>query len=586
MKIQNTNNQIVALLLFVGTLFFCSEAPLDENTAAIVGKHKISAEDLLLSYELFPTWSPAKTGETALRAQLDLLIQKKLFALEGRSLGYQNDPQVARIVGWYSNEELRKALYRSAVEKSIHISEPDLLAAYYKNNLQLQVRHLFAKTAEQIFAIQQVLEKGVPWEEIARRTFQDSTLANNGGDLGWLAFGEMEATFEDSAFAQRIGQISQPVRTRYGYHLIQVVNARQNMLLSQDDFIAKKPALQTTLFNREAKKRSAEFLTAFMADRNVQMINKTFDFLVSHIRDQVIDSRTGDNSFKRAMNDFELNDLSRGLDLHKNDVLITFNGGQWTVGDFMKKLQQLPTSERPRMDSPSKFRHDLGIMIRDDFLTQEAKRRGLEKDPLVQKEVKRWEDDHIFSRLWQSIQDTLTISDAQAERFFTDHSSRYWLPDQVRVQEILVRTFSEAVRIVKQLRTGADFTQLAQQFSLRKTASDRAGDLGWMSRGQMGNISRIAFQMDSTQISDPIPVEGGFSVIKILEKENQRNKTFDEAKPEVMADLRRELSGTIYNQWVKKLQSKTTIRINDSLLTQLGRQLANEKRIAMPGNRF
>jgi len=102
----------------------------------------------------------------------------------------------------------------------------------------------------------------------------------------------------------------------------------------------------------------------------------------------------------------------------------------------------------------------------------------------------------------------------------------------------------------------------------------------------MGNISVVAFQLTEAEISAPIQVEGGFAVIKILEKENQRNKTFDEAKSEVMADVRRQMSGAVYNQWVEKLQSKTKIQINDSLLTKLGKQFATEKRVAMPGIQF
>ncbi len=560
---------IFCLYFFILLLLSCSQSKLDDDTVAIVGKDKITTNDLLMSYEFFPTWAPSKKGEAALRAHLDLLIQKKLFAWEGRRQEYANDRRVIKIVNWFKNEELRKALYRNEIEEPIQISEQDLIEAYHKHSIKLHIRHLFAKTEPEIIAIQQALENGVPWEEIAEVIFRDSILANNGGDLGWLGFGEMEDSFEDSAFALQLGQISQAIRTRYGYHLIQVLNTRQNIFTSQDDFQAKKPSLEKILLRCEEKKRSSEFIKEFMENKNVEMLNKTFDFMVSKIRDHVIDPRSEDKMFRRAMVDDELKNLSNGLESYRDEVLIMFKGGQWTIGDFLEKLRNLPVTRRPRMDSPLKFRHDLGIIIRNEFLTQEAKRRGLENDPVVQKETRHWEDEYIFSFLWHDIQDTIHISEEQVKAFFEKHRSRYWLPDQVRVQEILVPTRSEAEQIIKRLKSEEDFIELAKRYSLRKTSSSINGDLGWISRRQMGNISATAFRLNIAEISNPIKVEGGFSVIKVLGKRHQRNKTYEEAKPELMADVRRQMSETIYNQWVERLKSKTKIQINDSLINKI-----------------
>jgi len=109
--------------------------------------------------------------------------------------------------------------------------------------------------------------------------------------------------------------------------------------------------------------------------------------------------------------------------------------------------------------------------------------------------------------------------------------------------------------------------------------------LGWLTRGQLGNISLTAFELKIGQISKPIMVEGGYSVIKLLDRTSQRNKTFKEAELAVKADLRQQLSGIIYDQWVARLKTKTKIQINDSLLIRLGNELATEGRVLLPGVR-
>ena len=573
------------IFLIIFFVYSCSSPNQDNKVVAHVGKEKIFAEDLILSFELLPNWKPSKHGLVGLRTHLDLLIEKKMFAQEGRKKGFDKDPEVIKMVNWIKNEQLRKALYRTNVEEKIEVTEKDLLLAFYKNNVQLHVKHLFAKTKEEINAIQKALGNGLSWEDVAKATFTDSTLANNGGDLGWISFGDMDFAFEDSAFSQPIGEISHPVRSKYGYHLIQVIDSKKNILLSKDDFEASKPKLEKALFQRREKELADDFVKNFMAKKDLKMINKTFDFLVAKIRDFVIDKRKNEIKFLPSLQNDELTKLSSGLENYYNEVLITFKGGNWTIGDFVEKLSNIPVMNRPRLDNPFKFRHDLGIMIRNDFLTQQAKKLGLEKDGEVLKDVKHWEDEFIFSRLWKSIKDTIATPEKKLKKYFENHHSRYWLPERVKVQEILVKNESLAKQIIARLRKGEKFSNLVKTYSLRKTDELKNGELGWIYRGQMGNISTAAFKLNKGEISAPIKADAGFSIIKVLQKQNQRDKTFPEAEKEVIKDLKRELSSKAYRHWVQKLKSKTKIVINDSLLHKLSKELDTGYRVVMPGVR-
>lgn len=581
--------KILNLILIVfGCIFLvsgCTGSKLDEHTVAVVKNEKISTDDLILNYELMPGWASSKKGKEALAAHVDLLLQKKLFALEGRRQGFDRDPEVQRIVNWIKADELRKALYRDEIEAKIPISESDLKTAFQKENVQFQVRHLFARTEAEINALQKALDQGISWDELAQATFTDSNLAKSGGALGWIGVGQMDPVIEDTIFALPAGRISQPVRSRYGFHLIQVLNTRQNIFMAEENFQSQKERLFNQLRRREEKKRADAFIKTFMAEKDVKMINQSFDHLVAKIRDNVIDTRDLGQLNLPQIKDGELDNLSQGLENRLNDVLITFKGGEWTIGDFLEKLYQIPPARRPRVTSPIKFRDDLGIMIRNEFLTQEARRRGLDNDPLVQKEVKHWQDEYTFSRLWQDIEATISISDSQAQTFFERHRARYWLPDQIRVSEILVKTRSQAQKIIRALNQGVDFSELAQKYSLRKSAAERGGDLGWITPDQLGNISEVALKMPPGEISAPIQVEGGFAVIQVTDRQQQRDKTFAEARDQVIADARREQRGVVYNQWVAKLKQSTHFEINDSLLTRLAQEIKTENRVLMPGVR-
>lgn len=575
-----------AILFLTGLLFFnCGGPELDDKTVALVGREKITAEELLLNYEMLPNLTVSKRGEVALRAHLELLVQKKLFVKEGRRLNFHQNPEVKRVVNWFRDEELRKALYRSEIGTAVKATEEELLDAFHKENLQLHVRHLFAKTEQQIQIIKEALTRGISWEEIAQVIFQDSLLAKNGGDLGWVSFGGLESSLEDSAYALSVGKISEPIRTRFGFHLLQVIDVRKNIFMNQNDFENQRTPLTREIERRKAKKLSNKFIESYMNDQKVELFNPTFDLLVAKIRTHVIDSRLTEQNFLPPMKDRELKNLETGLESYQSEILITYKNGKWTVGDFLEKLRNLPIARRPAMISPARFRKDLGIMIRDDFLATEARRRGLEKDPEVVREVRNWENEYTFSAFWQSILDTMTISDEQLQAYHQKHQARYWIPEQVHVQEILVKTMPEAINLHKQLKKGAKFIELAKKYTLRTANQDSIGDLGWISSGQMGRISEAAFQLKPGHFSSPIQVAGGFSIVKLLGKRPQRNKTFQEAREEILTDLRQEMSGEIYQKWVEQLKIGVKIQINDSLLYRLGKQIESDERVVMPGIR-
>ena len=90
---------------------------------------------------------------------------------------------------------------------------------------EVRAEHILVKTAAQAREIKQAIDEGGSFEAYAR-TYSLCPSAGNNGDLGYFKRGQMIPEFERAAFKTPVGQVSNPVYTQFGWHLIKVIDKR------------------------------------------------------------------------------------------------------------------------------------------------------------------------------------------------------------------------------------------------------------------------------------------------------------------------------------------------------------------------
>ena len=81
------------------------------------------------------------------------------------------------------------------------------------------------------------LNKGEKFEDLAKKYGTDGT-KDNGGDLGWFNTDKMDATFTEAAYKLKVGEVSEPVQTQFGYHIIKLTGKKDKAPL--DDKMKKE----------------------------------------------------------------------------------------------------------------------------------------------------------------------------------------------------------------------------------------------------------------------------------------------------------------------------------------------------------
>ena len=108
-------------------------------------------------------------------------------------------------------------------------------------------RHILVETEEEAQAALDRINAGEEWGDVCAEVSTDTSNASNAGDLGWFTEGTMVQPFNDAAFSQEIGTISEPVQTDFGWHLIQVIGHEVRPLTSTQYDNAVSSAYQNWL---------------------------------------------------------------------------------------------------------------------------------------------------------------------------------------------------------------------------------------------------------------------------------------------------------------------------------------------------
>ena len=534
----------------------------DDAVIARVGDRKITAKDFLMSYQFFAHIPTRKRGFEAKKDQLDRVVQTKLFAQEAERLGLDRDTTLQKYYDWYRKKAAIRELYREEIESKIRISDEELRRAFVKAKTRIRARHLYARTYEEAERLLDRLRSGESFESLAREVFRDSTLANNGGDLGYFSFGDMDPAFEDAAYSLRKGEISRPVRSQYGWHIIQVTDIQQDVLLTESEYAQKKSRLLSELKRRKSARLSQQYVKNLLDPMKVTLKGKAFAVLAREFGRAFGKNQEVPAPFPFAPNMYsrELNQVSSGLEAHMKDTLLTFSGGYWTIGDFLRKLQGIPVTDRPIYRNPAKLRRDIGILFRDEQLAKIALDRGLDKKPEARREWQtRW-DYVLYNKLMAEIVDTIQVTDEDVRRYYDEHPEEFTTPEMRNIREVFVRSRELAQEIYRRAKNGEDLARLAEQYSERPWAAKRGGEFGFFARGGHGEVGEAAFSHKVGDLVGPIevaggPPRGGYSVFRVIGVRPPRKVPFSSIKNSLKRRLlqeRRERAIAAYTEKIKK----------------------------------
>ena len=235
-------------------------------------------------------------------------------------------------------------------------------------------------------------------------------------------------------------------------------------------------------------------------------------------------------------------------------VVATVNGSAIHRSDIEAARQDLP-QQYQSYPFEIVFPALLERLIDGRLLTAAGRAQGLAGDPEVKARLVRLEDQVIQSvYLGRAVKAKLT--DAVLKERYAEYLKSTPPEPEVHARHILTKSEDEAKEVIKQLKGGADFAELAKKLSSGPSAA-QGGDLGFIKRGDVvAEFAEAAFALKPGQITEtPVKTQFGWHVIKVEEARQSTPPTFEEAKEE----LEHEASRDVIQAVVADLRQKAKI---------------------------
>ncbi len=153
-------------------------------------------------------------------------------------------------------ESLRIQLLQEKALKDQGIKEEDVKKHYEQMKTELNARHILVadeKTAKEVI---DKIKGGAAFADVAKEYSTDTGSAAKGGELGWFSAGAMVEEFSDAAYALPLKTLSEPVKSSFGYHVIEVTDKRD--VKGVGSFKDEEENIRSTMLNKLTQSGEAE----------------------------------------------------------------------------------------------------------------------------------------------------------------------------------------------------------------------------------------------------------------------------------------------------------------------------------------
>ena len=554
---------LVSFLLLEG----CSWGPMvkrDTENIAYVNGWPVSyaSFDSTAKAERIQSTGNAEKDAEKKREVLEILIGEALIEQETKRTesALEGDPEFSKELEEKLSTKALRLLYDDEVGARAEVTEEDI-EIYYNENKELyklretiaashilvrpqidsmdakdprKLREAEQKAKKKALAILEELKEGADFVELAKGQSQDEASKNRGGNLGIFGRGRMVPEFEEVAFALPVGELSDPVKTEFGYHIITVTQHNPERYKPLDIEVKNQ------IRRQERTRREREVGQAY-----VDSVKDAAQYLFN---EEVLAS--SDTTFSDSL-----------WVLVVDGVDTSYYG---KLRREMPKYMQVKSLEQLTSEDKKDLLKTLSLTR---LLEKIAAERGYYQSPEVLKEAETIREEKAKSLVREnSTAQDYVPTEEEIEDYYNEHLDEYTVQRPLHVYHIIFTDSAFATVILDSIRDGADFVEMAKRYYPgEKEIREIAYDLDFISERELSReFFEAANELEVKEVGGPVKTEWGYHIIKLVER--RMGRSLDQMRSAIRQILKGDKDEQVKKNYVARLRGAAEVEINDWLL--------------------
>ncbi len=210
--------------------------------------------------------------------------------------------------------------------------------------------------------------------------------------------------------------------------------------------------------------------------------------------------------------------------------------------------------------------------IKSEFETEEEYQQALQQNRMdEEKLVSRLKKNILLDQYVNNIQEEVTVSESEMKTYYKNNKSDFQQKEQVKVSHIIIlsgkngkydKPEEKINEIYKKVKNGESFSTLAKEYSEDGSAQN-GGSLGYITRGTtVPSFEEKAFSTEIGEVSEPFKTKFGYHILKVEDKKEEKQLSFNEVKDEVEQILVEEKTKNKLDEKINELKQKYDVQIN------------------------
>jgi hypothetical protein len=507
-----------------------------------VGPREVGARELERAF-----WSQQKSDHACLPDSASLRRFLPVYA--DRAIGEEVAREAIPVLGTdpqdrvdeYEEQLITDALRREAYIDGAQPTRGELADAYANLGRELHLRYMVVGDRKEAEDLILVLRQGGLFSRIAPQKSLDARSRETGGDIGWVTYRNFDPEIASRIWALKPGEIAGPLPSNGQWQIFQMVEERPNV--GRGTFEAETPMLRLAYLSsrgtagarrfQEDLLRKYEFrtdpeevawMTALLREKTASVPRDIGAFNPTELDDPEVQKKINGNPFQTPP--VAPADTGR--------VLATFNGPGGRITPYVvidQLLGGIPLSW-PKFERTEDVVEIIRGLVLERLVILEARARKIDQRPEIRALLADKERE-VRARYYfrTKIRPAARLSETALRAYYDSHPAEFHQSERRRFVALNTSDTGLAGEIQKQLQAGLAPSEIKTRLGGRDQSLTLTGDKGTnpMEYGQSPMLDSVLFALPKGGVSGPIPVEGRWTVAKVVEILPERNIPFEEA---------------------------------------------------------